>query len=391
MEQENRKISDKSKIRMLSPNEKAERKQQVLTLYMEGLPPKAIAYKMGRSTSLIYSIIAELKEEGKIVVNEKPFENTEVRDAVIMYMVNRRYTDREIGRLVDVSANTIQSVKNRKGTLTDEEISKIIEENANDIELANAMYIEKKVNDNEKKLIELLQQNELSLNEIAEQLQMSMNGLRKVLDHLVYQGKIDPQICTKAMQEYMNDKKMKRTFARKKYSAEKTTMNAVKRCRKDLQLLIKRAKSKEISEEEKSKYFELCKQIVKNGERLTLEEIEALSDSIAYGEGEVDLEAIKFIANEYAKAENLKPALQLINTCIAGHGESKKLEKARNIVLGLYKKQAIRMCLKQGFTVEETMARAGASENEVREINRQYFENNKQKEANAAEKAEAGR
>lgn len=391
MEQENRKISDKSKIRMLSPNEKAERKQQVLTLYMEGLPPKAIAYKMGRSTSLIYSIIAELKEEGKIVVNEKPFENTEVRDAVIMYMVNRRYTDREIGRLVDVSANTIQSVKNRKGTLTDEEISKIIEENANDIELANAMYIEKKVNDNEKKLIELLQQNELSLNEIAEQLQMSMNGLRKVLDHLVYQGKIDPQICTKAMQEYMNDKKMKRTFARKKYSAEKTTMNAVKRCRKDLQLLIKRAKSKEISEEEKSKYFELCKQIVKNGERLTLEEIEALSDSIAYGEGEVDLEAIKFIANEYAKAENLKPALQLINTCIAGHGESKKLEKARNIVLGLYKKQAIRMCLKQGFTVEETMARAGASENEVREIKRQYFENNKQKEANAAEKAEAGR
>ena len=48
MEQENRKISDKSKIRMLSPNEKAERKQQVLKLYMEGLPPKAIAYKMGR-------------------------------------------------------------------------------------------------------------------------------------------------------------------------------------------------------------------------------------------------------------------------------------------------------------------------------------------------------
>lgn len=391
MEQENRKISDKSKIRMLSPKEKAERKQQVLTLYMEGLPPKAIAYKMGRSTSLIYSIIAELKEEGKIVVNEKPFENTEVRDAVIMYMVNRRYTDREIGRLVDVSANTIQSVKNRKGTLTDEEISKIIEENANDIELANAMYIEKKVNDNEKKLIELLQQNELSLNEIAKQLQMSMNGLRKVLDHLVYQGKIDPQICTKAMQEYMNDKKMKRTFARKKYSAEKTTMNAVKRCRKDLQLLIKRAKSKEISEEEKSKYFELCKQIVKNGERLTLEEIEALSDSIAYGEGEVDLEAIKFIANEYAKAENLKPALQLINTCIAGHGESKKLEKARNIVLGLYKKQAIRMCLKQGFTVEETMARAGASENEVREINRQYIQGVEQSDKNTTKKADVER
>lgn len=61
----------------------------------------------------------------------------------------------------------------------------------------------------------------------------------------------------------------------------------------------------------------------KNGERLTLEEIEALSDSIAYGEGEVDLEAIKFIANEYAKAENLKPALQLINTCIENHGENK--------------------------------------------------------------------
>lgn len=391
MEQEGRKISDKSKIRMLSQREKAERKQQVLTLYREGLPPKAIAYKMGRSTSLIYSIIAELKEEGKIVVNEKPFENTEVRDAVIMYMVNRRYTDREIGRLVDVSANTIQSVKNRKGTLTDEEIGKIIEENANDIELANAMYIEKKVNDNEKRLIELLQQNELSLNEIAEQLQMSMNGLRKVLDHLVYQGRIDPQICTKAMMEYMDDRKMRRTFDRKKYHSERSAESSVNKCRKDLQLLIKRAKSKEISEEEKSKYFELCKQIVKNGERLTLEEIEALSDSIAYGEGKVNLEAIKFITNEYAKAENLKPALQLINTCIAGHGESRQLEEARNIVLGLYKKQVIRMCLKQGFTVEETMARAGASENEVRKINRQYIQGVEQSDKNTTKKADVER
>ena len=367
-------ISGKKGVRTISGKERAERKQQVLKLYKEGLPPKAIAYKMGRSTSLIYSIIAELKEEGKIVVNEKPFENTKVRDAVIMYMLSRRYTDREIGKFLDVSFNTIQNVKNRKETLTDEEINKIIEENANDIELANARYIEKKVYDNEKRL-----------------LQMSMNGLRKVLDHLVYQGKIDPEICTKAMQEYMNDKKMKRTYERKKYHSERFVVGTVKKCRKDLQLLIKRAKSKEISEDEKAKYYELCKQIVGNGEKLTLEEIEALSDSIAYGEGKVNLEAIKFITNEYAKAENLKPALQLVNTCIAVHGESEELEKARNIVLGLYKKQAIRMCLKQGFTVEETMARAGASENEVREINRQYTQGVEQSDKNTTKKADVER
>ena len=378
-------ISGKKGVRTIFGKERAERKQQVLKLYKEGLPAKAIAYEMGRSTSLIYSIIAELKEEGKIVVNEKPFENTKVRDAVIMYMLSRRYTDREIGKFLDVSFNTIQNVKNRKETLTDEEINKIIEE------LANARYIEKKVYDNEKRLIELLQQNELSLNEIAEQLQMSMNGLRKVLDNLVYQGKIDPEICTKAMQEYMNDKKMKRTYERKKYHSERFVVGTVKKCRKDLQLLIKRAKSKEISEDEKAKYYELCKQIVGNGEKLTLEEIEALSDSIAYGEGKVNLEAIKFITNEYAKAENLKPALQLVNTCIAVHGESEELEKARNIVLGLYKKQAIHMCLKQGFTVEETMARAGASENEVREINRQYTQGVEQSDKNTTKKADVER
>ena len=364
-------ISGKKGVRTIFGKERAERKQQVLKLYKEGLPAKAIAYEMGRSTSLIYSIIAELKEEGKIVVNEKPFENTKVRDAVIMYMLSRRYTD--ITKSID------------------EEINKIIEENANDIELANARYIEKKVYDNEKRLIELLQQNELSLNEIAEQLQMSMNGLRKVLDNLVYQGKIDPEICTKAMQEYMNDKKMKRTYERKKYHSERFVVGTVKKCRKDLQLLIKRAKSKEISEDEKAKYYELCKQIVGNGEKLTLEEIEALSDSIAYGEGKVNLEAIKFITNEYAKAENLKPALQLVNTCIAVHGESEELEKARNIVLGLYKKQAIHMCLKQGFTVEETMARAGASENEVREINRQYTQGVEQSDKNTTKKADVER
>lgn len=219
---------------------------------------------------------------------------------------------------------------------------------------------------------------------------MSMNGLRKVLDHLVYQGKIDPEICTKAMQEYMNDKKWKEHM-KEKISFWKICSRYCKKCRKDLQLLIKRAKSKEISEDEKAKYYELCKQIVGNGEKLTLEEIEALSDSIAYGEGKVNLEAIKFITNEYAKAENLKPALQLVNTCIAVHGESEELEKARNIVLGLYKKQAIRMCLKQGFTVEETMARAGASENEVREINRQYTQGVEQSDKNTTKKADVER
>lgn len=383
-------VSNKRNVKILSRKEKDERKQQVLKLYQEGLPPKAIAREMGRSMSLIYNIIAELKEEGKIV-NEKPFENVEVRDAVIMYMINRKYTDREIGRLIDVCVNTIQNIKNKKERLTDEEINKIIKEKASEIEFANAMYIERKVDSNEKKLIELLQQNELNLKEIAEQLQMSMNGLKKVIEHLIFQGKIDAKICTRAMQDFMEEKKMKTEFDRKKYNSEKSAVSSVKRCRKELKLLIKRAEVKEISEDEKSRYFELCKQIVKNGERLTLEEIEALSDSIAYGEGEVDLEAIKFIANEYAKAENLKPVLQLINTCIADHGENKKLEEARNIVLGLYKKQVIRTCLKQGFSVEETMARAGASENEVREIKRQYLNNNKQKEICPAKKAEVGR
>ena len=383
-------VSNKRNVKTLSRKEKDERKQQVLKLYQEGLPPKAIAREMGRSMSLIYNIIAELKEEGKIV-KEKPFENVEVRDAVIMYMINRKYTDREIGRLIDVCVNTIQNIKNKKERLTDEEINKIIKEKASEIEFSNAMYIERKVDSNEKKLIELLQQNELSLKEIAEQLQMSMNGLKKVLEHLIFQGKIDAKICTRAMQDFMEEKKMKTEFDRKKYNSEKSAVSSVKRCRKELKLLIKRAEVKEISEYEKSRYFELCKQIVKNGERLTLEEIEALSDSIAYGEGEVDLEAIKFIANEYAKAENLKPALQLINTCIENHGENKKLEEARNIVLGLYKKQVIRTCLKQGFSVEETMARAGASENEVREIKRQYLNNNKQKEISPTKKVEVGR
>ena len=74
----------------------------------------------------------------------------------------------------------------------------------------------------------------------------------------------------------MNDKKMKRTYERKKYHSERFVVGTVKKCRKDLQLLIKRAKSKEISEDEKAKYYELCKQIVGNGEKLTLAEIEAL-------------------------------------------------------------------------------------------------------------------
>ena len=49
------------------------------------------------------------------------------------------------------------------------------------------------------------------------------------------------------------------------------------------------------------------------------------------------------------------------------------------------------MCLKQGFTVEETMARAGASENEVRKINRQYIQGVEQSDKNTTKKADVER
>lgn len=49
-----------------------------------------------------------------------------------------------------------------------------------------------------------------------------------MIEHLIFQGKIDAKICTRAMQDYMEEKKMKTEFDRKKYNSEKSAVSSVK-------------------------------------------------------------------------------------------------------------------------------------------------------------------
>ena len=390
MEQTKKQIS--TKARAILPVEKEKRKQQVLELYEQGLRPKEIAYEIKRSVNVVYSIMKELREEGKIE-ERVLFDTPEVRNAVIMYMVNRKYADHEIGKILGISYNTVYKVKNMYSNITDEKINEMIEAHANSVELANAKYIQKKVENNEAQIIEMLQHG-IRYSEIAQRLNLSIGCLRKIIDSLVFQEKVSLRDTIAETKESELEKEATNMYKRRKsHIKNQQNMKAryIRKCRKELQVLSNRVKSGKVNELEKNKYFECCNGIVRNGEKLTLEEIKMLSEATVYGEGEVNIEAIRFITTEYAKVGNLKPALQLVNACITVHGKNEDLENARNVVLEMYKKQVILQCLKKGLKVEETMARTGARENEVREIERKYMHEKLENKQENREKVELGR
>ena len=120
-----------------------------------------------------------------------------------------------------------------------------------------------------------------------------------------------------------------------------------------------------------------CSEIVKNGETLTEEELSTLSETIAYGEGRINIESIRFLTNEYRKIGNLKPAVTLVNTCINTYGETEQLNELRDSILAMAKKLEIVNCLKQNMNIALIMDKTGAREAEIIALRNKYFGNGK--------------
>ncbi len=120
---------------------------------------------------------------------------------------------------------------------------------------------------------------------------------------------------------------------------EDDKMPALQRYRMALQSIAERTKDGHIDEKTKKMCFMYCRNIVREGVQLKDSELELLARSIAYGQGNIDYNSIRFIGMEYAKKEDLTPAIEMLNECIKIHGENEKLESIKKIMINLQKQK----------------------------------------------------
>ena len=224
-----------------------------------------------------------------------------------------------------------------------------------------------------------------TLNFIAVSLNMSGKELRGLIDKLVFEGRLElteqnryvsiPRENKKHRDE--NEEENVMPMVKVEDNLERTRVKYMKKCRQELKNIAKKVENGDISLITKERCYMCCSEIVKNGEALTEEELSTLSETIAYGEGRINIESIRFLTNEYRKIGNLKPAVTLVNTCINTYGETEQLNELRDSILAMAKKLEIVNYLKQNMNIALIMDKTGAREAEIIALRNKYFGNGK--------------
>lgn len=407
---------------------KKETERLVVELLNKGEKPKDIAEKTHKSLSSIYSIIYRLT--GKYShAQENVKLQTETRGYMIAYLANKGYSQRAIVEILGTTDRTIRDVKKSEiVALTEDEIDDLITANSSVEDYEKVQKIKLFVIANEKKIIEMLQKGR-ELRTIARALKISGKELRGLIDKLVFMGKVeltegnryvvikntsskkDLAVNSEKVDETDKDDKKAKMMDNskedeKQITSTKRTVNdgeeydeeikrmreeyAVK-CRNEIKVLTPYIKRGDISLTTKSMCFRCCQSIVQGGKTLTEQELQVLSEAIAYGEGPLNMESIRFVASEYMKLGNMKPAITLVNTCMNTYGESEQLSNARKIILQMNAKQSIINCLRKNMTIEQIMCKTGAREAEIISVRKQYFaeyESAKSKSSNEVSKVD---
>jgi DNA-binding NarL/FixJ family response regulator len=403
---------------------KKETERLVAELLKKGEKTKDIAKKTNKSLSSIYSIIYRLT--GKYShAQENVKLQTETRGYMIAYLVNKGYSQRAIAEILGTTDRTIRDVKKSDIiALTDDEIDNLIATNSNVEDYEKVQKIKLFVISNEKKIIEMLQKGK-ELRTIARTLKISGKELRGIIDKLVFMGKAELTeenryvaiknnrlkkvlaVSSEKVDETDKDDKKAKMMDNSKEDEKQITSTkgivndgeeikrmreeyAVK-CRNEIKVLTPYIKRGDISLTTKAMCFRCCQGIVQGKKTLTEQELQVLSEAIAYGEGPLNMESIRFVASEYMKLGNMKPAITLVNTCMNTYGESEQLSNARKIILQMNAKQSIINCLRKNMTIEQIMCKTGAREAEIISVRKQYFaeyESAKSKSSNEVSKVD---
>ena len=325
---------------------------RVLELRKKGYSKSQIMYELKIGRKSVVEIIRKLVEEGELNTEKLPnqdekYELRERRKDQALELVKEGYTINEISKVLAISVSTTYHLVNelvKEGKIGEEEI--ILKKQARMSAL-------------EPRVAELLE-NGSRRQEITHILHISYAELNPIINKLISEGSVHP-----APKNDGRKSQSQENAEKQKIIEEKNREATIENCRKRMDMLATEISTGTICNTTKRQYFNCCQKIVECGGKLEKEELDLLSEAIAYGDGRYNPENLRFIGTEYAKLGDFKSAIRLSSTCMQIYGEDEKTIKIRAILMNMQKKQRAHDLMKQGQPIRRIMEITGLSEVEI--------------------------
>lgn len=249
---------------------RSEKKEKLLELLKSGMTRKEASETLGVSRGTVYEYTEELIKEGKIKKEEINFE--------------------KCGRKRNENVE-------RHGNF--------------EVELEQER---EKV---EQKVADLLQAG-WNLTRISREFGTSPRKMRPVVDKVVREGRVKAP-------EQSNTEHTGNVVLPKVKTEENDDRSLLYRSRTALESIYNRTRDGKIDNKIKKLCFMYCQNIVQEGIALKDKELELLTETIAKGEGPIDQRAIRLVAREYTRRENLVPAIEMIDECLKRNSTDKEM------------------------------------------------------------------
>lgn len=169
----------------------------------------------------------------------------------------------------------------------------------------------------EQKVAELLQAG-LNLTQISREFEISQRKMRPIVDKVVREGR------AKAPEQSII-KHTENVVLPEVEIEENDDISLLYRSRTALESIYNRTREGKIDNKTKKLCFMYCQNIVQEGIALKDKELELLTETIAKGEGPIDQRAIRLVAREYTRRENLVPAIEMIDECLKRNSTDKEM------------------------------------------------------------------
>lgn len=385
-----------------------QRKQKTLELINDGKTIKEIANILDISLDTVYVYIKQFIEEGKISKDDLKRNVDLDLENKVLELREKRYSKMQIMQELGIGKNAVVDIIQRladEGKITStrliKEPEKIIRKNQSrdDIqELFSSEYtivevakiLRTSISNVFDYVYELISEGKLDKNVIVLKRKASLTEVEQRIIALLEQGK-NRQVISEELQLSYNEInpiisrliKEKRGSPIRKNNKEKDLVDETKYtvsndkiiydCRRKMETYEENINSGIISGVTKRQYANCCKKIVECGGKLTQKEVEALAETVAYGEGKFDIDSLVFVSNEYGKFGDYTSAQRLCTICIEIYGENDTIFKVKETLKVAREKQMAYELMKQGKTDIEIMNATTLRQVDVIKMRKEYF------------------
>ncbi len=281
-----------------------EQDEKVLAELKKGNNRTKITIVLNLDRKSVNASIRRLINNGIITSKEIIMYQEVAIDKVVLELVKKRYPITQINAITNIGYKDIVASKERlaaRGELDEKELN-----------LKTRVRTEKK-----EKLLELLKSG-MTRKEASETLGVSRGTVYEYTEELIREGR------AKAPEQSII-KHTENVVLPEVEIEENDDISLLYRSRTALESIYNRTREGKIDNKTKKLCFMYCQNIVQEGIALKDKELELLTETIAKGEGPIDQRAIRLVAREYTRRENLVPAIEMIDECLKRNSTDKEM------------------------------------------------------------------